>query len=75
MCASAMLRALVRRSHYILPLADSTAIGLGDSDYYDELARPLDARQIVPMLRQPELSEEARAVYRAWYENSNRIRF
>src|SRR6266849_3784982 len=41
MCASSMLWARIARSYYILSMADSKAIGLGDEPFYDELARPL----------------------------------
>jgi tRNA(Arg) A34 adenosine deaminase TadA len=75
MCASAMLWARVRNSYFILPMADSSAIGLGDDDFYEELARPLDDRQIVPMILQPALSDEARAVYQEWFESPERKDF
>lgn len=75
MCASAMLWARLRRSYYVLPMEDSAAIGLGDDHLYAELARPLDAREIVPMIQLPELTDEARAVYRGWFESGDRVAF
>ncbi len=75
MCAAAMLWAKVRRCHYILPMAASEAVGLGDLPFYGELARPLDRRVIVPMVCHPELSAEAMAVYQDWYRSPRRIAF
>ena len=75
MCTSSMFWARIRRAHYCVPMADSTAIGLGDDHYYAELAVPPGQRTIVPMIQSPELSDEARAVYRNWFENPNRIDF
>jgi guanine deaminase len=75
MCASSMFWAHIRRAYYCLPMADSTAIGLGDDHYYAQLALPLGQRTIVPMIQDPDLMDEARAVYRNWFENPNRIDF
>jgi guanine deaminase len=75
MCASAILWARLKRSYYVLPMEDSASIGLGDDHLYAELARPLDAREIVPMIQLPELTDEARAVYRDWFNRSDRVDF
>ncbi len=75
MCAAAMLWARLRRSYYILPMEDSASIGLGDEHLYAELARPLEDRQIVPMIQDPELTEEARAVYLEWYNSEGRASY
>jgi hypothetical protein len=56
-------------------MADSRAIGLGDEPFYEELARPLDQRQIVPMVQEPELREQARAVYELWAKKPDKIQF
>jgi tRNA(Arg) A34 adenosine deaminase TadA len=75
MCASAILWARLKRSYYVLPMEDSAAIGLGDDHLYAELARPLDAREIVPMIQLPALTDEARAVYQDWFNRSDRVSF
>lgn len=75
MCASGMLWAKIRKAYYILPMEDSAAIGLSDDHLYEELARPLDARKILPMILAPELSEEARAVLLAWYNMPGRTSY
>jgi guanine deaminase len=75
MCMSAMLWARIRKLYYVLGMEDSAAIGLGDTPFYEELARPLDQRQIVPAMRLPQLSQEAFAVYRRWHEKPDRINF
>jgi guanine deaminase len=75
MCASAMLWARLRSSYYVLPMEDSAAIGLGDDHLYAELARPLDSRQILPMIQLPELADEARSVLREWHEMPGKVSF
>jgi guanine deaminase len=75
MCAAAMLWARVRKSYYILSMDDSDKIGLGDSDFYAELARPLDNRAIVPMIQLSDLSAVARDVYMEWYQSPDRQQY
>jgi len=75
MCMSSMLWARIDRAHYVLSMDDSRAIGLGDEPFYEELARPLDRRQIIPMIQEPELREQARAVYETWAKRPNKIQF
>ncbi len=75
MCMSAMLWARVRRCHYILPLQASAAVGLGDMPFYDELARPLDKRQIIPMVEHPALTGDAMAVYLEWRDKPDKVDF
>jgi tRNA(Arg) A34 adenosine deaminase TadA len=57
MCMSSMLWARIDRTYYVLSMDDSRAIGLGDEPFYEELARPLDQRRIVPMIQEAELGE------------------
>jgi tRNA(Arg) A34 adenosine deaminase TadA len=75
MCMSAMLWARIRKLYYIIGMEESAAVGLGDTLFYEELARPLEQRQIVPAIRLPGLSQEAVAVYRRWHEKPDRIDF
>jgi guanine deaminase len=75
MCMSSMLWARVDRAYYVLSMDDSHAIGLGDETFYQELARPLDQRQIVPMIQKPELRQQARAVYELWATKPDKIAF
>ena len=70
-----MLWARVDRAYYVLSMSDSRAIGLGDEPFYEELARPLDQRQIIPMIQQPELKEQAHAVYELWARKPDKIQF
>jgi len=39
------------------------------------MARPLDERQIVPMINFPDLDEEAIAVCREWLAKRGRVRY
>jgi guanine deaminase len=75
MCMSSMLWGRVDRAYYTLSMEDSRSIGLGDDHFYHELARPLAERQIIPMVHEPELTDEARAVYRLWFEKPNKVQF
>lgn len=75
MCTAAMLWAKVRTSYFVLPMAESTAIGLGDDDFYEELARPVDQRRILPMVRLAEPYEDARNVYTDWFNAPGRRDF
>src|ERR1700691_1776557 len=60
MCMSSMLWARIDRAYYVLAMDDSRAIGLGDEPLYEELARPLDQRQIIPMIQEPGFRDRAR---------------
>lgn len=75
MCMSSMLWARIDRAYYVLSMEQSKAIGLGDEPFYDELARPLDRRQIIPMIQMPELQREAREVYESWAAKKDKIQF
>ena len=66
MCMSSMLWANIDRAYYILEEKDSEAIGFGDRHFYDEVGRPIEDRQIIPMMQLPELKDEAMSVYRLW---------
>lgn len=75
MCMSAMLWARIGKAYYALSLEESTAIGLGDANFYEELARPLHQRQIIPMVYEPSFSREARKVYQLWHNKPGRKDF
>jgi guanine deaminase len=75
MCMSSMLWAKIDRAYYALSMDDSSDIGLGDVSFYEELARPLDNRQIIPMVQNRELAGEARAVYDAWVSKPDKVTF
>ena len=75
MCMSSMLWGRVDRAYYALAMDDSRSIGLGDDHFYEELSRPLEQRQIIPMIHEPELTAEARAVYRLWTEKADKVQF
>ena len=53
----------------------SRSIGLGDEPFYAELSRPLETRQIIPMIQEPELADEARAVYSLWTAKDDKVQF
>lgn len=75
MCMSSMLWGRVDRAYYVLSMEDSSSIGLGDVPFYEELARPLEARQIIPMVQNRELDRDARAVYDRWLAKPDKKEF
>ena len=75
MCMSSMLWGRVDRAYYALAMDNFRSIGLGDDHFYEELSRPLEQRQIIPMIHEPELTAEARAVYRLWTEKADKVQF
>jgi guanine deaminase len=75
MCMSSMLWGRVSRAYYVLSMEDSRSIGLGDEPFYAELSRPLEAREIIPMIQEPELRDEARAVYNIWTAKADKVQF
>ena len=75
MCMSSMLWGRIDRAYYVLSMDDSRSIGLGDDEFYAELARPLERRQVIPMVQEPELRQEARAVYELWAAKPDKVQF
>jgi tRNA(Arg) A34 adenosine deaminase TadA len=75
MCMSSMLWARIDRAYYALGMEESAAIGLGDEAFYQELARPLDKRRIIPMIKQGDLAADAQAVYNAWASKTDKVQF
>jgi tRNA(Arg) A34 adenosine deaminase TadA len=75
MCMSSMLWARLDRVYYALSMEDSRDIGLGDEPFYEELARPLGDRRIIPMEQNRELAREARVVYEAWVNKPGKVQF
>jgi guanine deaminase len=75
MCMSSMLWARLDRAYYALSMDDSRDIGLGDEPFYEELARPLASRKIIPMVQNRELAGEARAVYEVWVSKPDKVTF
>ena len=75
MCMSSMLWARIERAYYVLSMDESKAIGLGDEPFYEELARPLEQRRIIPMIQMPEVKREARAVYELWAAKTDKVQF
>ena len=72
MCMGSILWAKISKVYYALSPEVSAEIGFGDEHLYAEMARPLNARQIVPMVNFPDLDAEAIAVYREWVEKPDR---
>lgn len=75
MCMASMLWARLDRAYYTLTEADSEAIGFGDQRLYDEVARPLAERRILPLMHLPALNAEALAVYAVWQNMPNKVTY
>ena len=69
MCLGAIYWARPRRVFYGNTRADAAAVGFDDQLIYEELARPLEARQL-PMTQL--LRDEALAGFRAWQQHEGR---
>ncbi|OWP62557.1 tRNA-specific adenosine deaminase [Hymenobacter amundsenii] len=70
MCLGAIYWARPRRVFYGNTKQDAAAIGFDDQFIYEELAKPLDQRQLP--LREL-LRVEAQAGFRAWQEHESRV--
>jgi tRNA(Arg) A34 adenosine deaminase TadA len=75
MCMGSILWARISRVYYALSPEASAEIGLGDEHLYAEMARPLQERQIVPMINYPDVDDEAIAVYREWLAKPGRVSY
>jgi tRNA(Arg) A34 adenosine deaminase TadA len=72
MCLGAIYWARLTSINYGSVAADAAAAGFDDSMIYRELAKPLAGRSI-PMTQL--MPEEARGVFRAWKEKSDKIEY
>jgi guanine deaminase len=72
MCLGAILWARLGRLYYANDRDDAKAIGFDDDAFYREVTLPPDQRS-VPAARL--LAEEARAVFKAWEADPNKIRY
>jgi len=72
MCLSAIYWARLDRLYYANTRDDAAEIGFDDDIIYREIALPIGGRSI-PASRM--LAEEARAVFQAWEEKPNKIRY
>ena len=75
MCMGSILWARISKVYYALSPEASAEIGLGDEHLYAEMARPLNERQIVPMINYPDVDDEAIAVYREWLAKPGRVSY
>jgi guanine deaminase len=72
MCLGAVLWARIGRLYYANDRDDAKAIGFDDDAFYREVTLPPERRS-VPMARL--LADEARAVFKAWEADPNKIRY
>ena len=75
MCMGSILWAKISTVYYALGPEASAEIGLGDEHLYAEMARPLNDRQVVPMISYPDLDQDAMAVYREWLAKPDRVSY
>jgi tRNA(Arg) A34 adenosine deaminase TadA len=72
MCLGAILWARIARLYYANGRDDARAIGFDDDAFYREVSLPPERRS-VPTARL--LADEARAVFKAWEADPNKIRY
>jgi guanine deaminase len=72
MCLGAILWARIARLFYANDRADAKAIGFDDDAFYREVALPPDRRSLK---MERVLADEARAVFKAWEADPNKIRY
>jgi hypothetical protein len=65
-----MLWAHNDRAYYRREEKVSEARGFGERHFYYEVGRPIDRRQIIPMVHLPALRGEAMSVYRLWFSRN-----
>ena len=65
MCMAAIFWARIDRLYYVLPPEEAEDIGFDDKYFFDQLAKPIEQRD-VPLIQMQALYEEARAVYQCW---------
>ena len=72
MCLTAVYWARIPRLYYGNSRAQAAAIGFDDEILYREVALPIERRSL-PMERL--LTDEANAVFQAWEEKPNKVRY
>ena len=53
-------------AYTVKQVAELSGISVRTLHFYDEVGRPIEDRQIIPMMQLPELKDEAMSVYRLW---------
>ena len=71
MCMAAIFWSRIDRLYYVLPPEEAEDIGFDDEYFFDQLAKPIEQRD-VPLIQMQELYEEARAVYQSWKTKGDR---
>jgi tRNA(Arg) A34 adenosine deaminase TadA len=72
MCMSAIFWARIDRIYYGCPAADAEAIGFDDQEFYRQLAKPPEERQ-VKAVQVEECYSEALACFKTWADNDDRV--
>jgi tRNA(Arg) A34 adenosine deaminase TadA len=72
MCMSAILWARIEKVYYGCSPADAEAIGFDDQEFYRQLAKPVEERD-VKLVQLEECYPQARACYQAWADNAARV--
>lgn len=72
MCLAAVMWARLDTVFYAGTRGDAAAAGFDDSHFYEQVCRPMDARQL-PMKQL--LGEDALAAFRLWQASPNAVRY
>jgi guanine deaminase len=72
MCMSAIFWARIGKVHYGAAVKEAEAIGFDDAEFYRQLGKPLEERD-VPVVLVTECNDEALACLKSWVDNPSRI--
>ncbi len=72
MCMSAIFWARIGKVHYGAPVREAEKIGFDDAEFYRQLAKPLEERN-VPVVLVDDCCDEALACLQSWIDNPSRI--
>jgi len=72
MCMSAIFWSRIGKVHYGAPVQEAEKIGFDDEEFYRQLAKPLEERD-VPVVLVTDCRDEALACLQSWIDNPARI--
>ena len=74
MCLAAIYWARPERVYFANTKEDAAAIGFDDSFIYEEIARPIQDRE-VPLILMPDMHPMAQEAFKAWATSANKIEY
>jgi guanine deaminase len=74
MCMSAIFWSRIGKVHYGAPVREAEKIGFDDEEFYRQLAKPLEERD-VPVVLVTDCRDEALACLQSWIDNPSRVHY